>query len=106
LLLEVTELSARHRIGGHSHVLETRTQAVTAQQLYRKTMVEHMHDLGMLTPRLTINHGIWLTEREIDLLGAAGCSVTHNPLSNLKLGSGICPVRRLLQAGANVALGT
>ncbi|MEA2779920.1 MAG: 5-methylthioadenosine/S-adenosylhomocysteine deaminase [Rhodospirillaceae bacterium] len=106
LLMEVTELSARHGIGVHSHVLETRTQAVTAQQLYGKTMVEHMHDLGMLTPRLTINHGIWLTEREIDLLGTAGCSVTHNPLSNLKLGSGICPVRRLLQAGANVALGT
>jgi len=106
LLLEVNELSRQHGIGVHSHVLETRTQAVTAQVLYGKTMVEHMDDLGMLTPRLTINHGIWLTDREIDLLGAAGCSVTHNPLSNLKLGSGVCPVRRLLAAGANVALGT
>jgi 5-methylthioadenosine/S-adenosylhomocysteine deaminase len=106
LLLEVNDLSRVHGIGVHSHVLETRTQAVTAQRLYGKSMVEHMDDLGMLTPRLTINHGIWLTEREIALLGAAGCSVTHNPLSNLKLGSGVCPVRRLLAAGANVALGT
>jgi 5-methylthioadenosine/S-adenosylhomocysteine deaminase len=106
LLMEATQLSRQHGIGVHSHVLETRTQAVTAQQLYNNTMVEHMHDLGMLTPRLTINHGIWLTQKEIELLGAAGCSVTHNPLSNMKLGSGVCPVRRLLEAGANVALGT
>src|SRR6266446_3700858 len=106
LLMEATQLSRQHGIGVHSHVLETRTQAVTAQQLYNNTMVEHMHDLGVLTPRLTINHGIWLTQREIELLGAAGCSVTHNPLSNMKLGSGVCPVRRLLEAGANLALGT
>ena len=106
LLMEVTQLSQEHGIGVHSHVLETRTQAVTAQQLYNNTMVEHMHDLGVLTPRLTINHGIWLTQKEIELLGAAGCSATHNPLSNMKLGSGVCPVRRLLEAGANVALGT
>jgi 5-methylthioadenosine/S-adenosylhomocysteine deaminase len=90
----------------HCHVLETRTQAVTAQALYNTTMIEHMRDLGMLGPRLTINHAIWLTERDIDLLGQHGCSITHNPLSNLKLGSGVCPIRRLLRAGVNVALGT
>jgi 5-methylthioadenosine/S-adenosylhomocysteine deaminase len=106
LLEEVTDLSASHQVPVHVHVLETRTQAVTAQQLYNKTMVEHMHDLGMLTPRLTINHAIWLTRREIDLLGNNGCSITHNPLSNLKLGSGVCPIRRHLSAGVNVALGT
>jgi len=106
LLQEVTALSATHNLPVHVHVLETRTQAVTAQQLYNKTMVEHMHDLGMLTPRLTINHAIWLTRREIDLLGDNGCSITHNPLSNMKLGSGVCPIRRHLRAGVNVALGT
>src|SRR4029453_616947 len=56
-------------------------------------MVEHMHDLGMLTPRLTINHAIWLTRREIDLLGNNGCSFTHTPLSNLKLGSAVLRAR-------------
>ena len=38
-------------------------------------------------------------------MGEARCSVVHNALSNLKLGSGICPVRRLLDAGVNLALG-
>jgi 5-methylthioadenosine/S-adenosylhomocysteine deaminase len=53
-----------------------------------------------------MNHAIWLTDRDMERMGAVGCSITHNPLSNLKLGSGICPVRRLLEAGVNVALGT
>lgn len=106
LLAAVTDLSRQDEAAVHVHVLETRTQAVTAQQLYGKSMVEHMHDLGMLTPRLTINHAIWLTQREIELLGDNGSSITHNPLSNLKLGSGVCPIRRHLRAGVNVALGT
>ena len=106
LLEAVTDLSRQDQTGVHVHVLETRTQAVTAQQLYGKSMVEHMHDLGMLTPRLTVNHAIWLTQCEIELLGEHGCSITHNPLSNLKLGSGVCPIRRHLRAGVNVALGT
>jgi 5-methylthioadenosine/S-adenosylhomocysteine deaminase len=106
LLAEVAALSARHSVGIHCHVLETRTQAVTARTLYNTTMIEHMRDLGLLGPRLTINHAIWLTEHDVALLGEHGCSITHNPLSNLKLGSGVCPVRRLLRAGVNVALGT
>jgi 5-methylthioadenosine/S-adenosylhomocysteine deaminase len=106
LLEEVSALSRQHDIPVHCHVLETRTQAVTARELYNTTMIEHMRDVGMLGPRLTINHAIWLTQRDIELLGEHGCSITHNPLSNLKLGSGVCPIRRLQRAGVNVALGT
>src|SRR6202008_2137340 len=56
--------------------------------------------------RMTINHAIWVTERDVALMGDARCSATHNPLSNMKLGSGLSPVRQLKQAGVNVALGT
>jgi 5-methylthioadenosine/S-adenosylhomocysteine deaminase len=74
--------------------------------LFGKTLVRHLHDLGLLTDRLTMNHAIWLTADDIARMGAAGCSVTHNPLSNLKLGSGVCPVRALRLAGVNVAVAT
>ncbi len=106
LMTAINELSERHGIALHSHTLETRLQAVHAQQMWGKTAIEYLDDLGFLTPRLTIVHGIWLTDRDIALLARNGCSVVHNPLSNMKLGSGVCPVRRLLDAGINVALGT
>lgn len=105
-LREIGRLSEALDIPVHSHTLETRLQAVQAQQLWGKTVVEFLGDMGLLGPRLAIVHGIWLTDRDIALLGDHGCTVVHNPLSNLKLGSGVCPVRKLLDAGVNVALGT
>jgi 5-methylthioadenosine/S-adenosylhomocysteine deaminase len=106
LLRAAVELSIRYELPVHTHVLESKTQAVTGQFFYSKTLVEHLDDVGMLTPRLTMNHAIWLTEHDIELLGERKCSITHNPLSNMKLGSGVCPVRQLQKAGVNVALGT
>ncbi len=106
LLRAATDLSARYELPVHTHVLESKTQAVTGYEFYGKTLVEHLDDVGMLTPRFTMNHAIWLTEHDIELLGERKCSITHNPLSNMKLGSGVCPVRRLQAAGVNVALGT
>ena len=106
MLREIGRLSEALGVPVHSHTLETRLQAVQAQQAWGKTAVEYLHGLGLLSPRLTIVHGVWLTDRDIALLAEHGCSVVHNPLSNLKLGSGLCPVRNLLDAGINVALGT
>ena len=60
----------------------------------------------VLGPRTTLVHAIWLTQADIELIGERGCSVIHNPLSNLKLGSGVAPLRRLLDAGVNIGLGT
>ena len=106
LLQAVAEISERRNIPVHMHCLETKTQAVIAQHLYGKPAIEYLQDIGLLSPRLTLNHAIWLTDHEIELLGSHRASITHNPLSNLKLGSGICPVRKMLRAGVNVALGT
>jgi 5-methylthioadenosine/S-adenosylhomocysteine deaminase len=106
LLRLVIAASERHSCAIHTHVLETRAQAVTAQRDYGRSMIAHLSDIGFLGPRLTINHGIWLTDQDIELLARHYCSVTHNPLSNLKIGSGICRVRDLASAGVNIALGT
>jgi 5-methylthioadenosine/S-adenosylhomocysteine deaminase len=106
LLREVRRLSDKLDVPIHSHVLETRLQAVQAQMMYGSSLIEYLERIGLLGPRLTLIHAIWLTARDIELLAAHGCSVVHNPLSNMKLGSGVCPVRALLDAGVNVALGT
>jgi 5-methylthioadenosine/S-adenosylhomocysteine deaminase len=106
LWAEVEDLSRRHRLPIHTHVLETKLQATTGQELYGRTLVRYLADLGVLSDRLTLVHAIWLTKDDIALLAEHGCSVVHNPLSNLKLGSGVAPLREYLRAGVNVAIGT
>lgn len=90
----------------HIHVLETRMQALSGQKMYGSTLPEHLRALGFLGPRVNFEHGIWLTEGDIELVRESGTTIVHNPISNMKLGSGICPVPTLLRHDVNVALGT
>src|SRR5436305_12616350 len=90
----------------HIHVLETRMQALSGRRMYAATLVEHLDALGFLGPRISFEHGIWLTPGDVELVRDRGVTIVHNPVSNLKLGSGICPVPTLLAQGVNVALGT
>ncbi|PKA41898.1 amidohydrolase family protein [Rhizobium sullae] len=90
----------------HTHVLETKTQAVTGPEFYGRSLIRYMKDIGVLTANTTIAHSIWVSDADMAMMREAGCSVAHNAVSNLKLGSGIAPVRRLLDAGVHVGLGT
>lgn len=90
----------------HIHVLETRMQALSGQKMYGRTLPEHLQALGFLGPRVNFEHGIWLTQGDIELVRESGTTIVHNPISNMKLGSGICPVPTLLDHDVNVALGT
>ena len=88
------------------HVQETRMQVVTGQLWYGSTMIEHLHAMGVLAPNTQLIHAIWLTPREIEILAETGVTVQHTPTSALRSGSGLAPVRALLDAGVNVSLGT
>jgi 5-methylthioadenosine/S-adenosylhomocysteine deaminase len=100
------ELSRRWRTPLLTHVLETKVQVITGREFYGKTIVEHLADLKVLSSRLTIAHGIWLTDGDIALLAQSGATVAHNPVSNLKLGSGLLRLSALRAAGVPVCLGT
>lgn len=88
------------------HVQETRLQVVTALITEGSTFVEHLDRIGFLKPKTTLIHAVWLTPHEVELISRSGASVQHNPWSNLRLGSGIAPIRALTDAGVNVSLGT
>jgi 5-methylthioadenosine/S-adenosylhomocysteine deaminase len=88
------------------HVQETRLQVVTGQLWYGSTMIEYLDRIGFMKPKTAFIHGIWLNPRDISILARTGVSVQHNPASNLKVGSGLAPVRALLDAGVNVSMGT
>jgi 5-methylthioadenosine/S-adenosylhomocysteine deaminase len=106
-LLKATHDFARD-IGSayHIHVLETKVQAVTGREFYGKTLVEYLDDIGVLSDRATLAHSIWVTDSDIARMAERQSSAAHNPISNQKLGAGIAPFRKLLDAGVNVALGS
>ncbi|MFS0866326.1 amidohydrolase family protein [Microbacterium sp. 179-B 1A2 NHS] len=107
LLVGATELAAEFDAEVHIHVLETKTQAVTGDELYGgRTLVQHLDELGAMSPRTTFAHGIWVTDEDIERISRHGVSVSHNAISNLKLGSGILPWRAYQDAGVNLGLGT
>ncbi|MFZ4760210.1 MAG: amidohydrolase family protein [Burkholderiaceae bacterium] len=89
-----------------THVQETRLQVVTGQLFYGMPIVEWLARIGFLKPATSLIHAVWLNPREIDALAHSGASAQHNPWSNLLLGSGVQPVRELLEAGVNVSLGS
>ncbi|MEX0406750.1 amidohydrolase [Aquibium sp. LZ166] len=106
LLTGCFDLARAHGMPFHCHVLETVTQAVTGQELYGGSLVRYMDDLGILGRNTTIAHSVWVDDADMALMGQAGVSVVHNAVSNLKLGAGVAPVRRLMDAGVSLALGT
>ena len=106
LLEACRDLALRHHTPFHTHVLETKTQAVTGPELFGRSLIRYMADLGLLNRNVTIAHSVWVSDDDMALMGEAGLSVVHNAISNQKLGAGVAPLRRLLDAGVTVALGT
>jgi 5-methylthioadenosine/S-adenosylhomocysteine deaminase len=102
------ELSARHRVPLYAHVLETKVQRVLATEQPRfagRSLVGYIADLGLLTERTNIIHAIWVDDADLDLIAASGAVVVHNPVSNLRLGSGVMPFRAMRERGIPIALG-
>jgi guanine deaminase len=88
------------------HVQETRLQVVSGGLFYGSPMVEYLDRIGYLAPDTSLIHAVWLNPREVAALARSGATAQHNPWSNLTLGSGVQPVRELLEAGVNVSLGS
>jgi guanine deaminase len=105
-LLDVRRMADDFDLPLMIHVQETRMQVVTGQLFYGSTMVEYLDRIGFMKPKTAFIHGIWLNPREIEILARTGVTIQHNPTSNLKVGSGLAPIRALLNAGVNVSMGT
>jgi cytosine/adenosine deaminase-related metal-dependent hydrolase len=98
-------LSDQHGLCRHAHLLETKAQKILAQEKYGGSAVAHLKRLGYLNQRSSLAHCVWLDDYDIEILAETGATVVHNPLSNLRLGSGIAPLLKYRQAGVNIAFG-
>jgi 5-methylthioadenosine/S-adenosylhomocysteine deaminase len=100
------DLAKEHGVGLHSHVAESKVQAIVGLQRYGKTLTAHLDDLGALGPHFTVAHGVWLDADDMRRLGDHGASVAHNPGSNMRLGNGLADMRAMLDHRVNVGVGT
>ncbi len=102
------DLSRTHHVPLYAHMLETKAQRVLATEQPRfagRSLVRYTADLGLLNERTNVIHAIWVDDADLDLIAASGAVVAHNPVSNLRLGSGIMPFRAMRRRGIPVALG-
>jgi 5-methylthioadenosine/S-adenosylhomocysteine deaminase len=90
----------------HMHLHETAAEVAEAQQNNGQRPLERLDQLNLLNSNLIAVHMTELDEFEIERIAEAGVNIAHCPESNLKLGSGICPVASLLEKGVNICLGT
>ena len=99
--------AADHGLGMHVHLSETQAEHEQCKARHGgKSPAAVLAEHGVFDVRAIAAHCVWTTEEDWAILAKKGVSSIHNPMSNLKLGSGVAPVVDLKKAGVNVALGT
>jgi 5-methylthioadenosine/S-adenosylhomocysteine deaminase len=89
----------------HIHLLETQFQKEYARRRGGGTAVDYLARFELLGPKLTVGHGVWLNEHDIDLIAETKTSICHNCSSNFRLRSGIAPLNAFEAHGINTAIG-
>ncbi|MDY6820705.1 MAG: amidohydrolase [Deferribacterota bacterium] len=90
----------------HTHIAETKWEINELEKRYGKTPVELANELGFFDKKSISAHCVHLTKKDIELMGKKNANISHCIESNLKLASGIAPIKELLDAGANITIGT
>jgi 5-methylthioadenosine/S-adenosylhomocysteine deaminase len=104
-LKALQEYATKYGVGMHMHLVETAYQKEYAQRRTGTTAAGYLEDLGLLGPHLTIGHGVWLTEADVERVAATGTMICHNASSNLRLRSGVAPLNHWAAHGLRVAIG-
>ena len=101
----LADLSARHQAPMHMHLVETAYQKEYARRRGGGTALDYIDHFGFLGPRLTLGHGVWLSEADLDRVAATGTHICHNCSSNFRLRSGVAPLNAFEKRGVNTAIG-
>ncbi|MBC7499040.1 MAG: amidohydrolase family protein [Herminiimonas sp.] len=104
-LSALQQRSDRDQVPMHMHLLETAYQKEYARRRTGTTAVKHLYKLGLLGPRLTLGHGVWLTQEDIEIAADTGTCLCHNCSSNFRLRSGVAPLNAFEAKGMTVGIG-
>jgi 5-methylthioadenosine/S-adenosylhomocysteine deaminase len=106
LLKKISEEAERLNVGVHIHLAESESDSINIKEAYGKSEVELLDEAGLLKPNLLAAHCIHISDVDIALMAKRNVKVAYNPISNMKLSSGIPRIKDLLDAGITVGLGT
>ena len=104
VMKDSVELARKHGVRLHTHLAETRDETAFCEQHYGRRPLKLMEDCGFIGEDVSYAHGIHFNQEELQLLAETGTHIAHCPSSNMRLGSGICQVKEMLELGINVAL--
>lgn len=90
----------------HTHLAEVREEVTESTLLHGASTIQHAERTGLLDHEVIAGHCIWCSENDIGLLASKDVAVAHNPVANMILASGVCPVPRLLREGVRIGIGT
>lgn len=101
----LADYSERYEAPMHMHLVETANQKEYARRRGGTTALDYIGGFGFLGPRLTLGHGVWLNETDLDRVAATGTHICHNCSSNFRLRSGLAPLNAFERRGINTAIG-
>lgn len=104
LMAASAALARRYGVRLHTHLAETSDEDDYCTRIYGRRPLKLMEDCGFTGPDVWYAHGIFFNDEELDLLARTGTGVAHCPSSNMRLGSGICRVREMIDRGVHVGL--
>jgi 5-methylthioadenosine/S-adenosylhomocysteine deaminase len=102
------DLSRSRGLPIYTHIYESKAMTLMARHGHAKdggSLISYLRRCGVLSPKLSLAHSVWMLPAEIHALAEAGSSVVLNPVGNLKTRSGVAPIRPYMEAGVNIALG-
>ncbi len=105
-LTKVSQLAQEWGIGIHIHAAEDDKENTLCVESNGLRQIPWLQEMGVLGSKTQLAHGIWISDEEVESIAESGTSVVHNPVSNMFIGTGICPVEKMFQAGVPVALGS
>lgn len=105
LMRESAQLARQYGIHLHTHLAETQDEEAFCQQMFGYRPVEYMQSVDWIGKDVWYAHSIYVSQKEIELYAHEGCGVAHCPSSNMRLASGIAPIREYISAGVKLGLG-
>lgn len=100
------DLAKELKTGLHIHLAETIDEETKIKSRYNKRSTEYLNDLDVFDVPVVLAHGIYVSDSDIEILKKIKGGISHNPISNCKLSSGICDVTKLRKNGISIGLGT
>jgi len=100
------EYADKEKLLIHFHLAETEKEVNDYERQHAKKLIPSLEDAGFLGPDLVCAHSVWLDKKDLSLLAKHDVKISHNPVSNMKLASGVMPYEEMKAAGLTVSLGT